>query len=283
MDEQRMEMMRLLRRMQAAGKELSSTEQLLLGGLENEYVARVIYPVLRDRVSPLVEGYGAPLVVTVEADAAGNVVCGCSQPDSASQLAVIERMQTAVDEMNAKEQARFAELANEYHASQQAEIERMQTAADEMNAEEQARIAELANEYSASQQAEIEQMQTAADEMNAEEQAPEQASEQASEPAAAKPRRRQGQRFRFSAIGLKPGDMVTFRPTGLQVRVAADNQVEYMGRSYLLSTFTKEFMPEKRRIKSGAYQGAHFFSYGGVKLTDLWHPKKNNKRPRGEK
>ena len=245
-----MEMMRLLRRMQAAGKELSATEQLLLGGLENEYVARVIYPVLRDRVSPLVEGYGAPLMVTVEADAAGNVVCGCSQPDSASQQAVIERMQTAVDEMNAEEQARIAELANEYSASQQAEIERMQTAADGATAVEQA---------------------------------PELASEQASEPAAAKPRRRQGPRFRFSAIGLKPGDMVTFRPTGLQVRVAADNQVEYMGRSYLLSTFTKEFMPEKRRIKSGAYQGAHFFSYGGVKLTDLWHPKKNNKRTRGEK
>ena len=89
----------------------------------------------------------------------------------------------------------------------------------------------------------------------------------ASEPAGErKPRR---DRFRFSMAKIKPGEMITFDPTGIQVRVASDNQVEYQGRVYKLSPFVGTFMPDDRQNDSGAYQGSKYFSYKGRTLADL--------------
>lgn len=81
-----------------------------------------------------------------------------------------------------------------------------------------------------------------------------------------KPRRK---RFKFSMIGLKIGDVITFDPTGLEVKIASNDQVEYQGRLYKLSPFVGTFMPEEMRNTSGAYQGAKFFSYNGKVLDDL--------------
>lgn len=76
-------------------------------------------------------------------------------------------------------------------------------------------------------------------------------------------------RFKFSMIGVKPDDYVTFIPTGLKVRVASDDTVEYKGRLYKLSPFVGTFLPEDQRNDCGAYQGALYFSYNGKRLTDL--------------
>ena len=76
-------------------------------------------------------------------------------------------------------------------------------------------------------------------------------------------------RFKFSMIGVKPDDYVTFIPTGLKVRVASDDTVEYKGRLYKLSPFVGTFLPEDQQNDSGAYQGALYFSYNGKRLTDL--------------
>jgi hypothetical protein len=76
-------------------------------------------------------------------------------------------------------------------------------------------------------------------------------------------------RFKFSMCGIKIGEEVTFTPTGIVVKVASDDTVEYDGRIYKLSPFTGTFMPENRRNKSGAYQGAKFFSYKGQILDDI--------------
>lgn len=76
-------------------------------------------------------------------------------------------------------------------------------------------------------------------------------------------------RFKFSMIGVKPDDFVTFIPTGLKVRVASDDTVEYKGRLYKLSPFVGTFLPEDQRNDCGAYQGALYFSYNGKLLTDL--------------
>ena len=76
-------------------------------------------------------------------------------------------------------------------------------------------------------------------------------------------------RFKFSMIGVKPDDFVTFIPTGLKVRVASDDTVEYKGRLYKLSPFVGTFLPEDQRNDCGAYQGALYFSYNGKRLTDL--------------
>lgn len=76
-------------------------------------------------------------------------------------------------------------------------------------------------------------------------------------------------RFKFSMVGIKIGELVTFIPTGTEVKVASDDSVEYEGRIYKLSPFVGTFMPEERRNASGAYQGAKYFSYKGKILDDL--------------
>ena len=84
-----------------------------------------------------------------------------------------------------------------------------------------------------------------------------------------KPKRTQGERFKFSMIGVRVGELVAFEPTGVPVKVASDDTVEYDGRIYKLSPFVGTFMPEDRRNSSGAYQGVKYFSYKGEILDKL--------------
>lgn len=76
-------------------------------------------------------------------------------------------------------------------------------------------------------------------------------------------------RFRFSMVGIPVGELITFVPTGIQVKVASDNSVEYQGRLYKLSRFARDFMPPDKRNASGAYQGSKYFSFEGKILEDL--------------
>ncbi len=76
-------------------------------------------------------------------------------------------------------------------------------------------------------------------------------------------------RFKFSMCDIKIGDYVTFSPTGIVVKVATDDSIEYEGRIYKLSPFVGTFMPEEQRNTSGAYQGARYFSYKGKILDDI--------------
>ena len=70
-------------------------------------------------------------------------------------------------------------------------------------------------------------------------------------------------------VGIKLGEMVTFDPTGVDVKVASDNTIEYEGRIYKLSPFVGTFLPLEKQNSSGAYQGAKFFSYKGKVLEEL--------------
>jgi hypothetical protein len=83
------------------------------------------------------------------------------------------------------------------------------------------------------------------------------------------PRKMTRARFRFSMIGVKIGEYVTFIPTNTPVKVASDNTVEHEGRIYKLSPFVGTFMPEEIRNTSGAYQGPKYFSYNGRTLDDI--------------
>ena len=76
-------------------------------------------------------------------------------------------------------------------------------------------------------------------------------------------------RFKFSMCEIKIGELITFIPTGLVVKVASDDSIEYDGRIYKLSPFVGTFMPEDKRNTSGAYQGAKYFSYKGRILDDI--------------
>ena len=70
-------------------------------------------------------------------------------------------------------------------------------------------------------------------------------------------------------IGLKVGDTVVFDELNLSVTVASDDKVEYQGRLWSLSAFTREFLPEDKQNTSGAYQGPKYFSYRGKTLSEL--------------
>ena len=76
-------------------------------------------------------------------------------------------------------------------------------------------------------------------------------------------------RFKFSMVGIRIGEHITFIPTNTEVKVASDDSIEYEGRIYKLSPFVGTFMPEAKRNTSGAYQGAKYFSYKGKVLDDL--------------
>jgi hypothetical protein len=69
--------------------------------------------------------------------------------------------------------------------------------------------------------------------------------------------------------GIKIGEFITFNPTGVVVKVASDDSIEYEGRIYKLSPFAGTFMPIEQRNSSGAYQGAKYFSYKGKILDDI--------------
>ena len=75
--------------------------------------------------------------------------------------------------------------------------------------------------------------------------------------------------FKFSLINVAIGETVVFTPTGIEVKVADDDKVEYDGRLYKLSPFVGTFMPIEKRNASGAYQGAKYFTYKGEVLDDI--------------
>ncbi|MCQ2218910.1 MAG: GIY-YIG nuclease family protein [Paludibacteraceae bacterium] len=75
--------------------------------------------------------------------------------------------------------------------------------------------------------------------------------------------------FKFHMVGLKVGDTVVFDELNLPVTVASDDKVEYQGRLWSLSAFTREFLPEDKQNTSGAYQGPKYFSYEGNTLSEL--------------
>ena len=62
---------------------------------------------------------------------------------------------------------------------------------------------------------------------------------------------------------------VVFDELNLPVTVASDDKVEYQGRLWSLSAFTREFLPEEKQNTSGAYQGPKYFSYKGKTLSEL--------------
>jgi hypothetical protein len=81
--------------------------------------------------------------------------------------------------------------------------------------------------------------------------------------------KKQRPRFKFSMVNIPIGSFITFIPTGIEVKVADEDHVEYEGRIYKLSPFVGTFMPEEKRNTSGAYQGAKYFAYKGEVLDDL--------------
>ena len=75
--------------------------------------------------------------------------------------------------------------------------------------------------------------------------------------------------FEFAMVGLKDGDMITFAPLNIQVKVNGKNKVEFEGRLWSLSAFTGTYLPIEKQNNSGAYQGPKYFTYNNKTLWDL--------------
>lgn len=91
------------------------------------------------------------------------------------------------------------------------------------------------------------------------------------------PRKKPRENFKFSLANVPIGAEIVFVPTGIKVKVASDNTIEYENRIYKLSPFVGTFMPEDKRNNSGAYQGPLYFSYNGELLTDRRMKYENDK------
>jgi len=78
--------------------------------------------------------------------------------------------------------------------------------------------------------------------------------------------------FKFSMTNIKPGDLITFEPTGVQVMVKKDkkdNKIEYNGEVFSLTGFCKKYMPDNKRNKTESYQGPRYFSFNGKLLDNI--------------
>lgn len=74
--------------------------------------------------------------------------------------------------------------------------------------------------------------------------------------------------FRFSMIGLKPGDVVYFEHGDIPVTVVSENTVAYDNEIYTLSRFCKHFMPEAGS-ENKEYQGPAHFTLNGKTLDEI--------------
>lgn len=74
--------------------------------------------------------------------------------------------------------------------------------------------------------------------------------------------------FTFGVAGIPIGATLHFAPVaGMKVTVCDEKKVRYQGKLYSLTGFTKQFMPEAKRIPSNAYRGPDHFTYNGKTLT----------------
>ena len=74
--------------------------------------------------------------------------------------------------------------------------------------------------------------------------------------------------FKFSMIGLKPGDVVYFEHGDIPVTVVSENTVAYENKIYTLSRFCKHFMPEEGS-ENREYQGPAHFKLNGKMLDEI--------------
>ena len=83
--------------------------------------------------------------------------------------------------------------------------------------------------------------------------------------------------FKFSMIGLMPGDVVYFKHGNIPVTVISENAVTYDGEIYTLSRFCKHFMPNEGS-ENKAYQGPTYFLHNGRTLDDIRKEKEKEKK-----
>lgn len=83
--------------------------------------------------------------------------------------------------------------------------------------------------------------------------------------------RKQGELFSFYRKGLKNGDVVSFvSDDTITAIVSGEREVTYGDQKWKLSPLTYKIFEQKGQLnKSGAYQGAAYWTFDGRKLKDI--------------
>jgi hypothetical protein len=83
--------------------------------------------------------------------------------------------------------------------------------------------------------------------------------------------RRQGGLFSFYKKGLKNGEEIVFKDDEkIIAKVVGEREVEYSGQIWKLSPLAYKLYEQRGELNSsGAYAGADYFKYNGIKLRDL--------------
>lgn len=80
-----------------------------------------------------------------------------------------------------------------------------------------------------------------------------------------KPIQTKRERFKFSMIGLKPGDKIEYiKDKNLDITIYTDSTVLYNGKVYKLSTLARELNKSETQVQEALY-----FSYNGKILNDI--------------
>ena len=84
-------------------------------------------------------------------------------------------------------------------------------------------------------------------------------------------KRKVSRRFDFYSRRLKDGDVITFiDDENITAIVSNDRQVLFESEEWFLSPLVRELYTRQGNVyASGAYQGPAYFTYNGIKLTDL--------------
>ena len=84
-------------------------------------------------------------------------------------------------------------------------------------------------------------------------------------------KRKVSRRFDFYSRGLKQGDVVTFiDDKNITAIVSNERQVLFESQEWFLSPLVRELYTRQGNVyASGAYQGPAYFTFKGVKLTEL--------------
>ena len=75
--------------------------------------------------------------------------------------------------------------------------------------------------------------------------------------------------FSFSQVGIPIGAKLIYTPSNIEVTAATDNKIEFQGRQYSLSEFHYYYGNPVGSNFMHAATGTAYFTYNGVKLSDL--------------
>lgn len=82
---------------------------------------------------------------------------------------------------------------------------------------------------------------------------------------------KKGCNFTFSRLNIPIGSKLKFipNPNNIEVTVKTEKTIEYDGKEYTLSGFTKEYIEDSQRTSSETYSGTRYFTYNGKKLSKM--------------